>query len=143
MTDLSKFISDKIQIEIEEVSQVTSSKSNIPYRRDGSMFEPKGVSGYIRLKRTVPIYGEHRDLKYKSEYRLVLFLAKNTCDKDVLNIAANLSSTREYKIVVSEIFSDTVMNVNKEFKVDKYPDFMVIIIEMEVEYNFCKTTISC
>lgn len=148
--EISKYIGQLTNLNIKEVSIYVEGGKNIPYTIDGKMYTPRGVNeGYIREKNGQIVdksEGNISILKSISNYRLVFFVSKSTCDADIKNIIFNCETSRrdmkkEIPIKVTEYFLDTIKNVNQEFKTSLFPDYKVIIADLEVEENFCVSKI--
>jgi len=125
-------------------------KTQIPYMLDGTIYQTReGREGYLRLKNSRIEPNSFNALQFINKYALVLFLPMNTCEADILNIAANVETARvtnmkrEYEIKVVEIFFESIKNINLEFKIDLFPNYRTIIMDLEVIEPYCKTKIEC
>jgi hypothetical protein len=68
------------------------------------------------------------------------------CEKDLFNLIANLDYTPRLGLVkkmeVKKVFFDSNFNIQKELRIDNL-NRKLILIDVEVLEEFCKTEIKC
>jgi len=123
-------------------------KDTIIYISDTKeLFNTARYSGFIRSISAERI-DRPRGIAFLNNYKLVLFLDKDTCDADVINIVMNAETSRtgvtgiDY-IKVKRYFLDSLDNLKKEVKSNLYLKYRIVIADLEVEEQICKTKLTC
>ncbi len=145
---IDNVISELIDKTIVRVDKRPDGGNMLIYLYDSmELFTTLKYDGYLRMTK-----GSRFDLEQaqmtRNTYKLVLFLDKKTCEKDILNIIANIDTKKQlenvFKIKVSDYYLDSWDNILKEMNKDKsYTKYKVIVIDIESEEIICKEKIKC
>lgn len=142
-----KLLSRLLGIDIANVRIEKEDKDTRIYLNESNdLFNTAKYSGYIRQVGAERVDG--RGFVFANTYKLVLFLPKDMCDSDCLNIILNAETTRTGLdevgfIKVKRYFLDSADNVKKEVKEKIYLKYKVVIADLDVEEIICKTKINC
>lgn len=145
--ELAKIISERLNKTIVHVRYEKHDGNYFIYLGESNnLFESTRYDGYIKH------VSSERDgddgFRFTSTYRVVLLLDKTMCDEDVIGFIMNIelhktNSKNINKIRIKRHFLDSNENVKKEMKDNTYLKYKVIIVEIEVKEQFCKTKIQC
>jgi hypothetical protein len=137
---MNEIIYEAIKKDLVEVFFVDKDRQRLITEKDGTFFDSQRASGYYRRIDSI-----RRDRLWLTTYKIGLFF-DNVCEKDLFNLIANLDYTPRLGLVkkmeVKKVFFDSNFNIQKELKIDNL-NRKLILIDVEVLEEFCKTEIKC
>lgn len=140
---INEIISDQIKKEIALVYYTDKGKERFIYDTENNkLFDTSINNGFLRVIDSV----KHPKIEnmYINNAKLVLLFSKE-CEENIKNIAINLDfkplNSLYKNVKVNKIYWDSVENVRKELKAEKWLDYYVISMDIEIHEIFCKTKI--